>query len=72
MTCTHKRLKCTNNIYYCLDCGAVVPDPFQPEPVPVPDLESDPVSDLEPDPEPDPGPVVPEKPKKTRKAAAKK
>lgn len=27
MACTHKRLKCTDNIYYCLDCGAEVPDP---------------------------------------------
>lgn len=60
MACTHKRLKCTDNIYYCLDCGAVVPDPFQPEPV------------SDPDPESDPSPVVPEKPKRTRKAAAKK
>lgn len=21
MACTHKRLKCTDNIFYCLDCG---------------------------------------------------
>ena len=60
MECKHEHLKCTDNIFTCLDCGTVVPDPFQPEPVP------------DPDPESDPGPVVPEKPKRTRKAAAKK
>lgn len=31
MACTHKRLKCTDNIYYCLDCGAEVPDPNMQE-----------------------------------------
>lgn len=72
MDCKHEHLKCTDNIFTCLDCGAVIPDPFQPEPVPDPDPESDPVSGLEPDPELDPDPVVPEKPKRTRKAAAKK
>lgn len=29
MECNHKRLKCTNNVYSCLDCGAVVPSPFE-------------------------------------------
>jgi hypothetical protein len=25
MACEHKRLKCTNNVFYCMDCGAVLP-----------------------------------------------
>lgn len=25
MECRHERLRCTNNVYYCLSCGAVVP-----------------------------------------------
>lgn len=25
MACEHKRLKCTNNVFSCLDCGAVLP-----------------------------------------------
>lgn len=29
MGCEHKRLKCTNNVFSCLDCGAVVPSPFE-------------------------------------------
>jgi hypothetical protein len=29
MSCEHKRLKCTNNVFYCLDCGAVVPNPYK-------------------------------------------
>ena len=29
MTCEHKRLKCTNNVFSCLDCGAVVPSPYE-------------------------------------------
>ena len=34
MACEHKRLKCTNNVFFCLDCGAMVPNPYvnnQPE-----------------------------------------
>lgn len=30
MECNHERLRCTNNVYYCLSCGAVVP--FAPAP----------------------------------------
>lgn len=30
MECKHERLKCTNNVFYCLDCGAVV-KPEEPE-----------------------------------------
>ena len=29
MSCEHKRLKCTNNVFSCLDCGAVVPNPYK-------------------------------------------
>lgn len=28
MDCKHERLRCTDNVYYCLSCGAVVPSPF--------------------------------------------
>lgn len=24
MPCEHKRLRCTNNAFFCLDCGAAV------------------------------------------------
>lgn len=29
MSCEHKRLKCTNNMFSCLDCGAVVQNPYE-------------------------------------------
>lgn len=29
MECEHKRLKCTNNVFFCMDCGAVVPNPYE-------------------------------------------
>lgn len=29
MPCEHKRLRCTNNVFYCMDCGAVVPNPYE-------------------------------------------
>ena len=29
MECEHKRLKCTNNVFFCLDCGAMVPNPYE-------------------------------------------
>ena len=29
MACEHKRLKCTDNVFYCLDCGAMVPNPYE-------------------------------------------
>ena len=31
MSCEHKRLKCTDNVFYCLDCGAMVPNPYEAE-----------------------------------------
>lgn len=29
MDCGHHRIRCTNNVFYCLDCGAQVADPYQ-------------------------------------------
>lgn len=29
MACEHKRLRCTDNVFYCALCGAVVPDPYK-------------------------------------------
>lgn len=29
MTCNHEQLRCTNNVFFCLKCGAEVPSPFQ-------------------------------------------
>lgn len=29
MGCQHKRLRCTNGVFYCLDCGAKI-DPPKP------------------------------------------
>lgn len=29
MACEHKHIKCTNNVFYCMDCGAVVPNPYE-------------------------------------------
>lgn len=31
MACAHNRIKCTNNVFFCLDCGAVVPNPYEVE-----------------------------------------
>ena len=28
MECKHKQFKCTNNVFYCITCGAVLPDPY--------------------------------------------
>ena len=25
--CKHEHLKCTDNVFYCIDCGERVPDP---------------------------------------------
>jgi hypothetical protein len=35
--CKHERLKCTNNVFYCLACGAQVkaPEPAAPAEKPV-------------------------------------
>ena len=31
MKCEHKRLRCTNNVFYCLVCGALVASPVTVE-----------------------------------------
>ena len=31
MPCEHKRLRCTNNIFFCLACGALVASPVMME-----------------------------------------
>lgn len=31
MACEHKRLRCTNGIFYCLDCGVELPWPTKDE-----------------------------------------
>ena len=31
MACAHKRLRCTDCVYYCLDCGAKVDPPTAAE-----------------------------------------
>ena len=29
MACEHKNLICTNNVFFCRDCGAMVPNPYE-------------------------------------------
>lgn len=31
MKCNHSRLRCTNNVFYCLVCGALVASPVTVE-----------------------------------------
>lgn len=31
MPCTHDAIKCTNNVFFCLKCGAMVPNPYEAE-----------------------------------------
>lgn len=31
MNCPHDRLRCTNNAFFCLKCGAQVASPFEAE-----------------------------------------
>lgn len=31
MACEHKHLRCTNGIFYCLDCGAKTEPPAPPK-----------------------------------------
>lgn len=31
MSCTHERIRCTNNVYYCITCGAALPAPDRAE-----------------------------------------
>ena len=32
MICEHKRLRCTDGVFFCLDCGQQVEAPAAPEP----------------------------------------
>ena len=29
MTCDHETFKCTNGVFSCLKCGAVIPNPYE-------------------------------------------
>lgn len=29
MNCKHDRLRCTNNQFYCMDCGSMVLNPYE-------------------------------------------
>ena len=29
MNCSHERLRCTDNVFFCVSCGAAVPSPFE-------------------------------------------
>ena len=29
MNCNHERLRCTNNVFFCLKCGAQVASPYK-------------------------------------------
>lgn len=29
MTCNHEQLRCTDNVFFCVSCGAAVPSPFE-------------------------------------------
>lgn len=29
MACSHDRLRCTNNVFFCLKCGAQVASPYK-------------------------------------------
>ena len=29
MECEHKQFRCTNGIFYCLKCGAVIQNPYE-------------------------------------------
>ena len=29
MNCNHETFRCTNSVFYCLKCGAVIPNPFE-------------------------------------------
>ena len=41
MDCRHQRIRCTNNVFYCLDCGAQVADPYQPREPETPEEKPD-------------------------------
>lgn len=30
--CDHKEIRCTNGVFYCLKCGAEIPNPYEAAP----------------------------------------
>jgi hypothetical protein len=36
MDCTHDTFRCTNGVFYCLKCGAVIPNPYEGKETPAP------------------------------------
>ena len=34
MSCNHDTFRCTNNVFYCLKCGAVIPNPYEKKEAP--------------------------------------
>ena len=36
MTCNHETFKCTNGVFSCLKCGAVIPNPYEANQIPAP------------------------------------
>lgn len=29
MACEHNAIRCTNGVFYCLNCGAEIPNPYE-------------------------------------------
>lgn len=29
MNCKHTAIRCTNGVFYCLECGAEIPNPYE-------------------------------------------
>lgn len=61
MTCNHETFKCTNGVFSCLKCGAVIPNPYEGKATPAPAETA-----------PEPEEPQQEAPKKTRKTKTKK
>ena len=36
MACNHEQFKCTNGVFSCLKCGAVIPNPYEGKAIPDP------------------------------------
>ena len=34
MACNHESFKCTNGVFSCLKCGAVIPNPYEGKGIP--------------------------------------
>ena len=35
MVCTHETFRCTNGVFFCLKCGAAIPNPYEAKQEPV-------------------------------------